>query len=59
MSMAGSDPQAEALSEEAKRAFEAKDYLKSVECYRAAAQIAPTCGPAPPCACVTQPLLKV
>ncbi len=44
MSMAGSNPQAEALSEEAQRAFEAKDYLKSVDCYSAAAQLAPTCA---------------
>jgi hypothetical protein len=53
MSMAGSNPQAEAMSEEAKRAFEAKDYVTAVECYRAAAQIAPTCAPLcpapPPC----------
>lgn len=44
MSMAGSDPHAEHLSEQAQRAFEAKDYAKSVECYSAAAQLAPTCA---------------
>jgi hypothetical protein len=44
MSMAGSDPQAEKLSEQAQRAFEAKNYLKSVEYYSAAAQLAPTCA---------------
>ena len=44
MSMAGSNPEAEHLSEEAKRAFEAKDYQKSVDCYAAAAQLAPTCA---------------
>lgn len=52
MSMAGSNPEAEALSEAAKQAFEAKDYAQAVECYRAASQIAPTCATRSPCVCV-------
>lgn len=44
MSMAGSNPQAEALSEAAQKAFQAKDYAQAVERYRAAAQIVPTCA---------------